>query len=469
MIRQINQSCATNTYYAARLMNEPARNTNLQFSLDSWPAGAARLRVLFLALLSDTARNLYTYCTAINLLTMSFKIVKSLEKGVYRHWIVPSSWEHDNNVKWPKKNISELVKCIDSVPEPDWLHIKCQVKRSNIPTYKEADRELSRLLNVTDTDEDDFIRKITMSNQKEVNMNSAMEQLADQDNPPMISVPEESYESSSQIILTADNQILGIPTNTYCVLAADQEHFIDKPKENCDLYKSLENINLTLGNHNRKMDTILENKKKIMYKMACLSIQVDNVQLQLGNVKEDHIVPLSAVTKNKVENMGFSFSPITTVEELIKINDSLSNKTARKRLKETLSVVCSGGKGNNCAYKLIDIMFSRDFLYNELFLKSVLKNSNKRKNAKQARSSTTRKRAKIEKNETGTKPNDDENNAKNDKQDANKPETTSDIEFAPTAKTNVKNQPSNHSIDIPESKNYSTASGDESIEEQSLC
>lgn len=54
---------------------------------------------------------------------------------------------------------------------------------------------------------------------------------------PVISVPDESSESSSQIILTSENKVLGIPTNTYCVLAENQKHFIDKTQEKSDLKK----------------------------------------------------------------------------------------------------------------------------------------------------------------------------------------------------------------------------------------
>lgn len=82
-------------------------------------------------------------------------------------------------------------------------------------------------------------------------------------NLPVISVPDESSESSSQIIMTSDNQILGIPTNTYYVLAENQGHFIEKTQENSDLKNILDNINVVLENHDKNMDTILENQKKI--------------------------------------------------------------------------------------------------------------------------------------------------------------------------------------------------------------
>lgn len=100
---------------------------------------------------------------------MPFKIVRTLEKGKYRHWIVPSKWESNNIVKWPKRNISKLVKCDDYLPDPDWQQIKCQVKRKNIPTYNDAERELANLLCVTDTDEDQINDKMTKSKQQEIN------------------------------------------------------------------------------------------------------------------------------------------------------------------------------------------------------------------------------------------------------------------------------------------------------------
>lgn len=319
-------------------------------------------------------------------------------------------------------------------------------------------------------------------------------------NSAVITVPNESSETSSQIILTSNNQILGIPTQ---YLVENQDHFIEKTPENSDLKIMLNNINHLLEGHNKKIDTILENQKKIMHKMACISVQIDNMQLQLGNFNEEDVVPLGT-SKNQAENLRFSFSPITTVEDLNKINDLLSDKTARKQLKQTFSVICSGGKGINCAYKLIDIMFSRDFLCqcswsgssrsdgvkislkcyknivsffwemifswdqtftlqkNEQFFKSILKNANKRKNAKQERSSTARKRPKIENNKSSTEAYNDENSARNIEQDTNKTEKNNYVAFVATAENNVENQPRH----IPgiENDSIALALGDDSIE-----
>lgn len=109
---------------------------------------------------------------------MPYKILKTLEKGKYMHWIAPSQWEHNNVVKWPKKNASKLVTSAYSLPQPDWRDIKCQVKRSNIPTSEEAERELDCLLDMTDTDEESKVTKKSQpTSKKEIDHNVLVEQL----------------------------------------------------------------------------------------------------------------------------------------------------------------------------------------------------------------------------------------------------------------------------------------------------
>lgn len=90
---------------------------------------------------------------------MPFKIVRTFEKGKYRHWIAPSTWENENVVQWPKIHANKLDKVENSLPGPDWRQINCQVKRFNIPTYEDAEYELAAMLNNTDTDEDNYTRQ----------------------------------------------------------------------------------------------------------------------------------------------------------------------------------------------------------------------------------------------------------------------------------------------------------------------
>lgn len=75
-----------------------------------------------------------------------------------------------------KKNATKLVRSASSLPQPDWRDIKCQVKRSNIPTFEDAERELDSLLDITDTDEE---TKVTKKSQptKKVDYNVLVEQL----------------------------------------------------------------------------------------------------------------------------------------------------------------------------------------------------------------------------------------------------------------------------------------------------
>ncbi|RVE41229.1 hypothetical protein evm_014121 [Chilo suppressalis] len=378
---------------------------------------------------------------------MPYKIVRTFEKGKNMHWIAPSPWERNNIVKWPKHNALKFVKSANTLPQPDWRDIKCQVKRRNIPTYEEAERELDFLLANTDTDEETRVTNSKQASQKEEDLNVLMQQLyADQENShvcgephnqPVFTVPDNSSSSvitvtnevndSSQIILTSSgDEILG----TFCLMNEGQNNVaINVTQESSDVDKEKQD---------KMMATIIDNQKKMMLKMSSISVQIGNVQSQLNRFNETEVVSLG-ISKTRAENIPFSVAPINSIEELNKIEKVLSEKTAREQLKETYSIVCSGGKGINCAYTLIDLMFTRDFLRkcswsgssrsngikislkcyknvvsffwemiffwdrtftvqeNEEFFKSVLKNSNKRKNDKLERSSTTQKRVKLDK------------------------------------------------------------------------
>ncbi|CAB0045146.1 unnamed protein product [Trichogramma brassicae] len=57
---------------------------------------------------------------------------------------------------------------------------------------------------------------MTTSNQQQVNLNALVEQLTTNQYEPSVDFcTRRVSESSSQIILTSDNLILGIPANTY--------------------------------------------------------------------------------------------------------------------------------------------------------------------------------------------------------------------------------------------------------------
>lgn len=102
---------------------------------------------------------------------MSYKIVQTWEYNKHRLLAVPSTWENNNILKYPRKNITKYLKIGTSIPEHDWKQIKCDVKRRELLSYETAEYVLQEMVNHTDT-EDDTINSATSKQSKpELNMN----------------------------------------------------------------------------------------------------------------------------------------------------------------------------------------------------------------------------------------------------------------------------------------------------------
>lgn len=84
---------------------------------------------------------------------MPYKIIETIERGRRLIVSVPSLWESDGNLYWPKKNVISLKKNEKSAPQSDWKCLPCILKRDNILNYKTAEEEIALMSDFTDTDE----------------------------------------------------------------------------------------------------------------------------------------------------------------------------------------------------------------------------------------------------------------------------------------------------------------------------
>lgn len=79
-----------------------------------------------------------------------------MEKGRPRLSVVPSVWEENGKLFWPHekkvKNRARLIRDETSFPSPSWNILDCVVKRNNLSTYTDAEKELEIMENHTDTD-----------------------------------------------------------------------------------------------------------------------------------------------------------------------------------------------------------------------------------------------------------------------------------------------------------------------------
>ncbi|KAJ8726124.1 hypothetical protein PYW07_000822 [Mythimna separata] len=200
----------------------------------------------------------------------------------------------------------------------------------------------------------------------------------------------------------------------------------------------------------------LENQQKIVQKLARQSVQLEEISVQLAEIKEGPSVTFLK-DANPVDNESFTLKPIENQRDLISLDQLLVDRAEKNKLKRHLAFLCSAskGEGKTCAFKLLDILFTRDFLCNcswaggsrgdmskialkdyknvlkffhgmiqtwdptytvqdnETFFKIITKNSKQRKSMKNLRTSSKRCRKnkdnldKQQKSENKIQPNDD--------------------------------------------------------------
>lgn len=109
----------------------------------------------------------------------------------------------------------------------------------------------------------------------------------------------------------------------------------------------------------------LENQQKIVQKLATQSVQLEEISLQLAEIKERPDVTLLK-DANPEETESFTIKPIENQRDLISLDQLLADRAEKNKLKRQLSFLCSASKGDGktCAYKLQDVLFTREFLCN---------------------------------------------------------------------------------------------------------
>lgn len=93
---------------------------------------------------------------------MPFKIVQTKERGEILLSVVPSRWELDGVLKWPRSGtikpstFHSMQQDENSVPSTDWIEVKCRLKRQ-YPTYDEAKSYSKQMSDQSDTEESDHM------------------------------------------------------------------------------------------------------------------------------------------------------------------------------------------------------------------------------------------------------------------------------------------------------------------------
>lgn len=258
-------------------------------------------------------------------------------------------------------------------------------------------------------------------------------------NPPeQIQIQEPLYAiavNEPTSVVTVNNETTSVP-----VVAIDPSDLEKITSNQVEIYKNQEAIlnDLTILKDNYKK--VSDNQQSILMAIAHISVKFDTI---ITGKYEPKVTKLNDAMKKTPVNNRFCLKPIRNIEELSNLEAILNDSKMKEDYKIKYSIVCQPGKAENCAYQLVDVFFTREFLTecswsgsargegtkvclkqyknvlqlffeliyecdhtytiagNEKFFKSVLKNATKRKNSKLQRSSTCRnshKRQKLSEN-----------------------------------------------------------------------
>lgn len=249
--------------------------------------------------------------------------------------------------------------------------------------------------------------------------------------PQNVYVP---YETNNSVVQETFSIDIGNISENQKQMLENQSQILDNQKQLLENQKQLVEYNTAvLG----QTETLIKVQNKVLEKLSGLSVQLENAVLQITEMHNTNDEVLYLKDCKGLDNSPFYIQAIDSPKELDTLEKQLSDECYRKQLKHTYSIVCSkGGKGLDCAYSLVDIIFTRKFLCqcswsggtrgddlkvplkgykhmlsffwemvhfwdetftlkdNENFFKTVLKNAQKRKLAKCERASTSRKRSK---------------------------------------------------------------------------
>ncbi|CAH2983349.1 unnamed protein product [Chilo suppressalis] len=291
---------------------------------------------------------------------MPFLIVETIENGSKKLSVCPEIWVNNGILSWPTKKNSKKCKMEQKIPKDSWLKIPCIIKR-RFDSYEAADAELDVMVELPET-ENEGNNTVRLPGNEDFN-NIAIQLSSTgsaNDNNASTTAAQKMQETNNNI--SPDN---------YVVVVSD-----DVPNgNNITVQNNIENEVLQvldcddLLQNQKKMAeyqvAILDNQKKIIKALATISVKIDTLASKFQN--QPQMTPPMTVTplNNEIKKSPYNarVAPVQTMDDLQNMENQLHDAERRKCLKDLYSVFCTPGKkGEVCAFQLIDVFFSREFL-----------------------------------------------------------------------------------------------------------
>ncbi|XP_048481521.1 uncharacterized protein LOC125489538 [Plutella xylostella] len=270
--------------------------------------------------------------------SMPYKVVQTIEGGKICLSVVPSNWEKEGTLSWPKRSEASSMLDETSVPGKNWSTYACILKRT-CSTYKTAGLAVKSMENVTDTDEEVPTRAIQrpQENHAVLDLNHLMEVEGDSTavvSPITVTISDNAM--ADRISLT--------DVNASFLLKADNDEVIKNQLKILEVLEELQNT-----------------QKKILQQLAKHEVQF----MELSNKMAECSVATTARKNCEGSAVEEHFPPLKTVEELYKLEENLKDVEFRTKYFKMMSSLCSpglGAKGTNICYKIVDYFFSRELL-----------------------------------------------------------------------------------------------------------
>lgn len=295
-----------------------------------------------------------------------FKIVQTIERGLKQLTIVPSGWEYNNQLHWPKLGAEKLIRTANSLPEANWFTMACKLKRNHLFNYEIAEEELNRMLENDDTEQEDILevqtkKRPSVKLPKSISSEHNFNELA---NKCMLTASlEDSRVKSSKTEL--DTEVL-LPQKTIQQIIPDGLR-TEKSSLDAELMEKFESLIIN-------QDIIMNNQKLILEREGHLSY-LENIMQLLAKLQTSIDVMAShsinnnctcnTATQNNNNIDDIFFEPIDSLAVLEKLEAKLANKKEMEDLIQKFSYVCGRkgcGNGTNNCYILVDKIFSRKFM-----------------------------------------------------------------------------------------------------------
>ncbi|XP_055550468.1 uncharacterized protein LOC129732984 [Wyeomyia smithii] len=250
---------------------------------------------------------------------MPYKIVQTIEAGEACLSVVPSKWEANGILYWPKKHlVAKLSLEEESAPTDKWETFNC-IKKREFTSHAEACNEMQKMEEKSDTEmetESLPVQKVRRRADKNIYFNKLdFNAIAEQQSVKQIAVnssePEVYLDTEHEMFINTNQEQMQLTKesqsndSTSHIIYVEPSNIIGSMEPTDLMATVIANQNLLLGNQNR-----------IMQSLAKMITQVEYL-LQASNEREfrhDEHIQI---------NMENGFDPVNSLDDLDKLEDSL--------------------------------------------------------------------------------------------------------------------------------------------------